>query len=575
MSADEHKDPTHGTDQTSSTDEMDAASSRRGRARQRHERRRRGGHQPSSFPEETGASPDGAHSEDENQRSRPNLLAQFGGLRNRLPLVRGGNETGEGGDAEHQTSSAGGQSSRHDRDRKTASPAAPASSLSAALSPDGEIDFLKLVPPRVDNWALDDDVSSPASHTAASTASESAAPSTDSTATDAPDTLDARRVRARERRQQAGMAMRNAVHARPQAARPQAATDPRASLSKLRRMDFTQLRGIAAVLAAAGVMIAVIVGLALFKDEPLAETPNAIWLGSEWTHETRPADQMARLVGRLQENNIGTVYARVSWLRDDLTWAGHAEQNDGFDAVRESVQRFTVQLKTMYPDVTLYGWVDFPVNRGPQGYRLNDAAAQAAVADFSLVIVTELGFDGVFLNVSPVLEPNADDFVGLLQRVKLRMGDNGPVAVAVPPDYTPTAENIPQSPLYAPGTAWTKQFKQRVALLTDEIALTPYSTGLNDRAAYEDWLAYQVEAYARAVAELDSSAQIMVGIPTYDSDPPLQNASVENVSAALSGVEKGIALAGRASQYVKGVALFAEWTTDDSEWRLFNQLWIN
>lgn len=554
MSNNEHKELKPGLDLSASNhaDEADSSdgidASRRGRARERHERRRRGGRNSTSTPDESRPTTDNA--QDADKRPRVDLKAQFGGLRNRLASRRGEGETDI---------------------QDTPSPSAPASNLSAVTSLDGEIDFLKLVPPRIDQWALDE--TPPATHQT-SEPDTTSTPASDSTLPDTPDSLDARRVRARERRQQASVAMRNAVHARPQAARPSTETDSRVSLSKLRRMDFTQLRGIAAVLAAAGVMIAVIVGLALFKDEPLAATPNAIWLGAEWTHEARPADQMARLVGRLQENNIGTVYARVSWLRDDLTWAGHAEQNDGFDAVRESVQRFTVQLKTMYPNVTVYGWIDFPVNRGPQGYRLNDPAAQTAVADFSLVMVTELGFDGVFLNASPVLEPNADDFVGLLQRIKLRVGENGPVAVAVPPDYTPSVENVPQSPLYAPGTAWSKQFKQRVALLTDEIALTPYSTGLNDRLAYVDWLAYQVESYARAVAELDTSAQIVVGIPTYDSDPPLQNASVENISAALEGVEKGMELAGRANQYVRGVALFAEWTTDDTEWRLFNQLWI-
>lgn len=567
MSTDERKELKPGLDpsasnhadsssEADSSDGIDA--SRRGRARERHERRRRGGRNSTSTPDESRPMVDDA--QDGDQRPRVNLRAQIGGLRNRLAPGRGASETDAQDNADLTR-----------REQPSASPSVPASTLGAVTSPDGEIDFLKLVPPRINHWALDE--TPPATHQTSEPALAST-PADVSTLPDTPDTLDARRVRARERRQQASVAMRNAVHARPQAARPPAATSPRGGLAKLRQMDFTQLRGLAAVLAAAAVMIVVILGLALFKNEPLAATPNAIWLGAEWTHEARPADQMARLVGRLHENNIGTVYARVSWLRDDLTWAGHAEQNDGFDAVRESVQRFAVQFKTMYPEVTLYGWVDFPVNRGPQGYRLNDPAAQAAVADFSLVILTELGFDGVFLNVSPVLEPNADDFVGLLQRIKLKVGDNGPVAVAVPPDYTPAAENVPQSPLYAPGTAWSKQFKQRVALLTDEIALTPYSTGLNDRLAYVDWLAYQVESYARAVAELDTSAQIVVGIPTYDSDPPLQNASVENISAALEGVEKGMELAGGASQYVGGVALFAEWTTDDTEWRLFNQLWI-
>jgi len=319
--------------------------------------------------------------------------------------------------------------------------------------------------------------------------------------------------------------------------------------------------------------VAVILGLGLFKDEPLFVGSNAIWLGADWTHEARPTDEMVRLVGRLQENGIATVYARVSWLRDDLTWAGNPDGQNVFDEVREPIQRFVVQFRTMYPDAVLYGWIDFPVNRGPQGYRLGDPAAQAAVADFSLTVLAELGFDGVFLNVDPVLNPNADDFINLLRRVNLRIGDEGALAVAVPPDYTPSDGAVPQSPLYAPGTAWDAPFKQRVALLVDEIALTPYRSGLDDRVDYVDWFAYQVAAYAEAIAETEAATRIMVGIPTYDSDPPALNASVENIPAALEGLQQGLEAAGRARAAFQGVALFAEWTTDETEWRLFNQLW--
>jgi hypothetical protein len=222
--------------------------------------------------------------------------------------------------------------------------------------------------------------------------------------------------------------------------------------------------------AAIGLAVVLVVALGMLKNDPLESDPNAIWIGTEWTYEQPDDATLNNLVSRLRDHEIGTVYAWVSWLQEDGSWRG----TTNFEAVKSFVQRFN----NAYPEANLYGWVSFPVDVGDEdGYRMDDADLQEKVAEFSQRVVGEFGFDGVHLNIEPVWNDNAADFLELLRKVRAAVGDDSPISVAVPPDWSPTDAEIPVPPLITPGTFWDKQFKQRVALLADQIVLMAYNGG--------------------------------------------------------------------------------------------------
>jgi len=320
-------------------------------------------------------------------------------------------------------------------------------------------------------------------------------------------------------------------------------------------------------------IVAIIIALNLFKNEEEVIPPDAIWLGTEWTYAASDPEQIRALVGRLKDHNISTVYAWVSWLKEDGTWAGRRSSTNQFIEMESTVRDFVTTFRQAYPDATLYGWLGFPVELGADGYRLDEVDVQERVADFSLKIVEDLGFDGVFLNVEQVWNENADDFVNLLIKVRSRMGEAGLIAAAIPPDWSPAEASIPKPPLIRPGTEWDKRFKQRVALLTDQMAIMAYNSGLSDPNDYVQWVAYQVQTYAQAVHELDAGAQIIIGIPTYEDELPGHDTRVENVPSALTGVKVGLQASGEAAVRVYGVAMYAEWTTDSTEWQQYFEEW--
>ncbi len=310
-------------------------------------------------------------------------------------------------------------------------------------------------------------------------------------------------------------------------------------------------------------LVGVVVFLRSLKPAEAEILPNALWLGTEWTYEEHEARDIRSLAERLRENEIGTVYAWVSWLQGDVTWRGAERFN--------RVKAFATQLKDEWPELELHGWISLPVNLGEAGYRLDDQELQQAVVDFCSSVVRELGFDGVFLNIEPVWDGD-EHFVELLRKVRLRLGESVPVSVAVPPDWSPVDAGIPVPPLILPGTVWSRDYKQNVALLSDQMAIMSYNSGLSAATDYETWMAYQVQTFSEAVSELGEGTRLMIGIPTYDAEPPGHDPEVENMISALNGLRAGLAAAGPAAEWVQGAAIYADWTTDAAEWEQFQLL---
>jgi hypothetical protein len=181
------------------------------------------------------------------------------------------------------------------------------------------------------------------------------------------------------------------------------------------------------------------------------------------------------------------------------------------------------------------------------------------------------------LNIEPVWNNDAS-FLRLLGKMRDALGEDVLISAAIPPDWSPVNPTIPVPPMIAPGTVWDEHYKQSVALLVDELAVMAYNSGLSDPEDYSLWVAYQLKTYADAVASLDSGTgagtQIMIGIPTYGAEPPGHDPLVENIPSALQGVRLGLQQAGENAQYVRGVAIYADWETDETEWARFLLNWI-
>jgi len=149
---------------------------------------------------------------------------------------------------------------------------------------------------------------------------------------DAPERQSRVRDRQRRRQERKGGPMAVRTSERPavrtsasRATRPMSQVSPTGAF-KLPEIKIPQGRLLLYLAGGIFVIVAIIVGLGRLKNNPTVAPPNALWLGTEWTYALDENAKMPDLVARLQAQKIGTVYAWVSWLKEDDTLGGRKEE---------------------------------------------------------------------------------------------------------------------------------------------------------------------------------------------------------------------------------------------------------
>jgi len=389
-----------------------------------------------------------------------------------------------------------------------------------------------------------------------------------------------RRSRARDRQRK----RRDRQRQRDQSTRPEKRTTRHLSPAgklKLPKLNTRLVQGVAFVVAAGLFMIAVIIAVGMFANDPTPPDPNAYWIDRDWTYQSRDVAQVDALTTQLRENEVGIVYAHVSELNFDLTWTGLPNGSNQFTEVEPQVRAFVQQLEQTHGNLRLYGVVNVQSDLDADGYRLDDATVIDTVSTFSGQVVTDLGFDGVMLNVYPVWN-NDENFLDLVREVRRAIGDEALLAVAVPPDWTPIGVDVPMPSNIAPGTAWDEAYKRRIALLqVDQIVLKGFDSYMVSADGfttvdYSQWMAYQVQTYIDAIAYLENDTRLIVSISTEPNKDIIRDADVETLLAGISGVVQGIGTADDEDDAVfEGIALYSSSQTQSVDWAQFNDLWVD
>ena len=325
--------------------------------------------------------------------------------------------------------------------------------------------------------------------------------------------------------------------------------------------------GLIAVLAAAAIFSAMVI-----RDEEQLPLSNAIWLDRSWVYGDLDDGRLNELAGRMAENRIGTVYAYVSSLGVNNRWSGDPRGDISFMDSREHVRNFASALKGKNDRIELLAWIEIWTHLDSRdGYRLDEADLHQNIADFCRLLIEQLGFDGILLDVKPMFSGN-NDFIRLIRRVRSSVGLETPIAVAVTADLTPPDQRLQDVPLIAPGTMWSADFKKRVMVSADEVVLLLYQSYRQDRQDYVNWVAYHVETYVNL---LETATDVIVSIPKYGGTSSAHNPQIETMTAALDGVKQGLGrLDEDARPLLTGVAIYSDATLSDSDWTVFREQWL-
>lgn len=327
-------------------------------------------------------------------------------------------------------------------------------------------------------------------------------------------------------------------------------------------------------ISVAGVMIiaGIAVGSLAFRSPDELPLYNAIWLDRTWTFGDLDSNRLRAFAGRLIENQIGTAYVYVSSLGIDNRWTGGLQGEGGFMDSRSAVADFVRAFKSQNEQLRVYGWIEIWTRLdNANNNRLADTDLQRNIADFSRLLVSQLGFDGIVLDVKPLFSDN-DDLIRLIGRVQSAVGLHIPIAVAVTADLTPPALGAQNIGSIAPGTMWSSSFKKKVMAAADEIILLMYQSYRQEPLDYIHWVAYHVETY---VNEMEDETDILASIPDYSGESSAHNPQIETMAWALDGVSKGLRrLDEDKRSRLTGIAIYSDEQLSKSDWDVFRESWL-
>ena len=330
---------------------------------------------------------------------------------------------------------------------------------------------------------------------------------------------------------------------------------------------------LAGIPAAIALVAAVVYGLSAVKGpEPIAYD-NAVWLDRSWTHAPVAESRVAEFASSMREHQIGKIYAYASTLNIEGRWTGGADGKGGFMESRADIAAFVDSFKTKHEEAQIYAWIEIWANLdADDGYRLDDVALHENVANFARLLIDDLGFDGIMLDVKPLYQEN-DDFIRLIRSVRSVIGLEKPIAVAAPGDLTPNDPGLASLPSIAPGTGWSSNYKQRLMVTADEIALQMYQSYRLNPLDYINWVAYHIETYVRL---LETDTRILVSIPNYGAPSAAHDPAVESLVAALDGVILGLSrMEEETRALLTGVAIYSDEDLTASQWNVYRETWLN
>lgn len=289
---------------------------------------------------------------------------------------------------------------------------------------------------------------------------------------------------------------------------------------------------------------------------------NALWVAHQWVGEHHTSREYVELATRLKENGITDAFFHVGPLNS----AGTIDQ-ERYPHAASLIEN----VKQMYPEVRVQAWIGQVERKGGGPLDLSDARVRDRIVQTATDFL-DMGFDGVHYNIEPVFSGDRD-FIDLLQRTReITRASSKVVSVAADElEPLPGAERFVRVFAKQAGF-WNKEYYLEVAASVDQIAVMMYDTALPTAWLYGSLVEWETTSL---VDLLGGQVTLFMGVPSYEDERWTFNPGAENVQSALRGIQKGLEHLDEQEMENFGVAIYAEWTTDEEEWELYRQEWLS
>lgn len=160
--------------------------------------------------------------------------------------------------------------------------------------------------------------------------------------------------------------------------------------------------------------------------------------------------------------------------------------------------------------------------------------------------LTVMGYDGLLVDIEPVQFEERDDFLNLLEELRIELGSEPIISVYA--GHIGNGNNEWE---------WETSFYRSVAIRTDIISASGYDTDFTNSEEYSSHLKNQI--HLMNTEGYDTN--ILFAIPTHRDYP-------EHSDIALNAIQGEFVYE---DSPILGVTVFAEWTADENDWDNFKE----
>ncbi|MBI4942965.1 MAG: hypothetical protein HY830_19655 [Actinobacteria bacterium] len=280
---------------------------------------------------------------------------------------------------------------------------------------------------------------------------------------------------------------------------------------------------------------------------------DAAWLGHAWVDGRRGEADAVALAGRLRAGGFSDIYVHAGPLRDDGTLDPTLAPRLPWVAGR---------LRALVPGLRVQAWLGDVV--GPDRMRLDDPATRERVVASARQVLAA-GADGVHYDLEPL--PNGDaGYLALLEATRRETRARGAL-LSVAAEPVQPLPGTAAATTWARPVWWTPEYLHEVAVRVDQVAMMTYDTALPSRRLYTGLVVRQLEVAAAVVPD---DVTLLAGLPAYRGATLQHRPGAETVPAAVRAARLAAPPAGTQPF---GVALYADFTATDDDWRAVRDGW--
>ena len=323
--------------------------------------------------------------------------------------------------------------------------------------------------------------------------------------------------------------------------------------------------GLYAMLVLTGVLVFDIVVLVIYfgsLPDRMARSggPNALWAEHEWVGEAHTEAEYDALAGELQANRITDVFFHVGPLSAD----GSIDP-----LLYPNAATLIAELEARLPELRAQAWIGQKEKRGGGPLDLAEPAVRSAIVETARGFL-ELGFDGIHYNIEPVTSGNKS-LLALLDETR-------PVVAAAGAVLSLAADEIEPYPgarrlarrFFPDAHLWSSDYYEAIAERTDQIAVMMYDTAIPYAWAYSAAVAWVTRLTWHNIG---TNNVLFIGVPTSEETTAGFDPAAENIESALTGIARTMP-SDRDSPRMFGLAIYADWTTDEAEWAVWRRHWL-